>query len=154
MEAAPEGDDPLATCEVAGQFERAFDGFRAAVGQEDLPAARVGSGWRNLHQPLAEFHIAGAVDIRPAHVNDAAGLFFDCLDHRRVAVTGGADGDASEKIEKSVAVYVCHPAALAALRHKGIDPAQRFAGDGLISGNIGRGFGAGQGGGDGNAVWA
>jgi hypothetical protein len=95
MEATVEGDEVLAAGGIAGQLEGGFHRLGAGVAVEDA-LGKIAGG--NGSEPLRQGDHALVVEVGPGHVNELAGLPADGLDHLRVAVAGGDNGDAGGEI--------------------------------------------------------
>ena len=112
MEGAEEGDHVLPAGVVAGQLQRALDGFGAGVAVVEAMRPRHGC---DGGEPLRQRDHALVVEVGAGHVDQLAGLLLDGLDDLRMAMAGGGDGDAGGKVEELVAVHVFDPGAAAAL---------------------------------------
>src|SRR6202043_1483801 len=112
VKAAVERDELIALGGVTRELHGAFDGFGAGVGEESF--FRVGAG-NSVDEFLGELWQAFIIEIRAGHVNQLGRLLLDCFDYLRMAMTGGADGDAGSEIQKGVAVNIFHDRAVAAL---------------------------------------
>jgi len=112
VEAVEEGDELLPPGRVHRQLERGLDGLGAAVGE--VRPGGAGHG-HDLFELAAEVRHVAVVVVGAAHVDEAGGLLLDGADDLRVAVAGGADGDAGVTVEEGVAVDVFDPDARGAL---------------------------------------
>ena len=110
-------DDLVAPRVVLRQLDGRFDGFRARIAEINFLRLLAGSDRREL---LRQFHHARVIKIRAGNVNQLGGLLLNRVDHPRMAMPRGDDGDARGKIQKHVAVHVLDHRAAAALRHQRI----------------------------------
>ena len=90
----------------SGQLEGRLHGLGPGVAEKDLlwavPRAQ-GS------QLFGQKDLGSIIKVGPGHVDEKIGLFFDGLNHFRMAVAGGTNSDAGGKIEKDVPIHILDP---------------------------------------------
>ena len=111
VEGAEEADDVLASGVVAGELQRALDGFGAGVAV--VEAVRPGHG-RDGGEALGQGDHVLVVEVGAGHVDQLGGLVLDGFDDFGMTVAGGDDGDAGGEVEELVAVDVVDADAAAA----------------------------------------
>ena len=111
MKTVKKGDKFFAARRVHGEFERGFDGFRAAIGKMRARRAFDGHDFVQLFRQLRHMFV---VIIGAANVYQFGGLVLNRFHDCGVAVARRTDGDARVTIQKDVAVGVFHPHARAA----------------------------------------
>ncbi len=99
------------------QLDRRLDGFRARIAEVHALLLRARSNRRKLFRELRQSLV---VEIRAGQVNQFGRLLLNRSDHFRMAVAGGAHGDARGKIQERVSVHIFNRRAVAALRHQRI----------------------------------
>ena len=108
MEAAAERDDPGPAGDPPGELERAIDGFRAGVQEQD-GVERVGKRGRDLRREARDR--LGEADRRDRS-DEPVDLRVDRRGHPGMGVAQGGDGDAVGEIEVGLAVGVDEAMAL------------------------------------------
>src|SRR6266566_9555084 len=96
---------------MSRQFDRAFNGFRPRVRQED---ALLGGSGRELREPLAQRGEALIVKIAAADVQKPGSRFLHRVYDFGMPVARGSDRDAGHEIEEAIAVDIFHHRALPA----------------------------------------
>jgi hypothetical protein len=117
VEAVQESDETSPLGVIAGKLGPRLDGFCAAVAKEDHRVIVEGG---NRAQALGQLDLRQVVKVGAGHVDELLGLVLDSAHHARVRVAGGIHGDAGREVEETVAVYIPHVRAFAALHDEGI----------------------------------
>jgi hypothetical protein len=100
----PKKGDHLRTARVvAGQFERRFHRFGAAVREKNPFASRARS---ELSQFFGQIALRSVVEIGARHVQQPLGLLLDRGDDPGMAMACRTNGDAGGKVEKAIAVDI------------------------------------------------
>jgi hypothetical protein len=103
VEASIEGDELIATCGIAGDFQGALDSFCSGI-SEVHPLGEIARG--DLLQLLRQVHEVRVVVVGRSQMDEFCRLPRDGLHDLRMRVAGVADGDARIEVEEVVPVHV------------------------------------------------
>jgi hypothetical protein len=104
VERLVEADQVLAARAEPCELHGGLDGLGAGVRQEHTGG--IATERREGRQPLGHLRVDRQVEVAGRVVHELGRLTLHGLDHARVAVPGGRDGDAGVDVEEDVAVHV------------------------------------------------
>ena len=123
VERLVEADQVLAARAEPRELHGGLDGLGAGVRQEH--AGGVVTERREGRQPLGHLRVDRQVEVAGGVVHQLGRLPLHGLDHARVAVPGGRDGDAGVDVEEDIAVHVLDDRPGAAAGHERVRPWKR-----------------------------
>ena len=103
MKRSVEGYEFLAACRVTSQLQRRFNGFCPGVPKVDFLVPTPG---RDFGKLLSQCRKLWVVEVGTGKMNELRGLLLNDFDDPRMAMAGGANCDASRKIQEGVSVHV------------------------------------------------
>ena len=137
VESSEEGDDVLPAGVIAGQLQRALDGFRSGI--SIIEAMGSGHG-RNGREAFGQRHHVFVIKVGAGDVDQLGGLFLDGGDYFGMAMSGRNHGNAGGKVQKLVSIYIFYAHAAAALGHHGIGAGVAGGDIAIVAGDNRAGF--------------